>query len=330
MTGASRRRVLVQISQDLAGPDSDPAERLAVDLARLSGSDREVLVLLSGYLPSPAEALETDPESRRAEALKAQPIRSDRLRKALNRAGIDSLPLPVCGSDLAHRTRNLNFRNSLWSSLREVSIPILIPNHAVSTAEADQAGADRLAATLAPVTGADRFINLIPKETPAPSALESAHRIAAKGIEAALGRFSAEGDLERISRGAPPAILVKAQPRVFGPDYWEALTLASKGEIHISQQGLDRLNNRVGIQPSLVTRVKGRFEAGARINLIGPDGSVVGVGLSNWESSLLNRVKGLNPGDIKAQLGYNPATLVVQEENLSRPSGPGGAVCLIP
>jgi glutamate 5-kinase len=62
--------------------------------------------------------------------------------------------------------------------------------------------------------------------------------------------------------------------------------------------------------------VRGRFSQGQAVRVLGPGGVVLGVGLCNYASAELEKIKGLRSGEIQARLGYKDFDEVIHRDNL--------------
>jgi glutamate 5-kinase len=65
-----------------------------------------------------------------------------------------------------------------------------------------------------------------------------------------------------------------------------------------------------------VRQVRGEFPAGAAVRVLGPGEVVIGVGLTNYASGELAKIKGLRSGDIEGRLGYKDYDEVIHRDNL--------------
>ncbi|WP_449246372.1 glutamate 5-kinase [Desulfarculus baarsii] len=65
-----------------------------------------------------------------------------------------------------------------------------------------------------------------------------------------------------------------------------------------------------------VSAVRGRFGPGAAVKVVGPDGRTIGVGLCNYSSADLEKIKGLRSGEIERSLGHKDFDEVIHRDNL--------------
>ncbi|MBO4684539.1 MAG: glutamate 5-kinase, partial [Desulfovibrio sp.] len=131
--------------------------------------------------------------------------------------------------------------------------------------------------------------------------------------------------------GREPDILVRALDPA-GPDlgtwvaplehaiparkFWIAYKQAPQGEIEIDAGAADALANKGrSLLPGGVTKVSGPFPKGALVSVVHA-GESIGVGLSNYSSQELDRIKGLKRFEVAAALGDAHYPEVIHRDNL--------------
>lgn len=99
--------------------------------------------------------------------------------------------------------------------------------------------------------------------------------------------------------------------------HWIAFSRAIKGEVIIDRGAVRALiDGGKSLLPSGITKVKGKFSRGDSIRLIDQTGSEVGIGMVDYNSEDLNRIKGLKSGKIISVLGYKHNNDVIHRDNL--------------
>jgi glutamate 5-kinase len=68
--------------------------------------------------------------------------------------------------------------------------------------------------------------------------------------------------------------------------------------------------------PAGVVSIKGRFDRGDSVNIIGPEGNAVSCGVANYSSADLERIKGRRSAEITRVLGYNFGDEVIHRNNV--------------
>ena len=65
-----------------------------------------------------------------------------------------------------------------------------------------------------------------------------------------------------------------------------------------------------------ITAVEGNFGIGALVKIVRPDGTTVGVGLTNFKAAEVRKIKGMNSAEIEQLLGPCPHQEVVHRDNM--------------
>jgi glutamate 5-kinase len=65
-----------------------------------------------------------------------------------------------------------------------------------------------------------------------------------------------------------------------------------------------------------VREVRGGFEAGAAVKVLGPGDCILGVGIVNYPSADIERIKGLHSDQIAQRLGRKDHYEVIHRDNL--------------
>ena len=62
--------------------------------------------------------------------------------------------------------------------------------------------------------------------------------------------------------------------------------------------------------------VKGPFDRGDSVNIVGPEGKAVGCGVANYGAADLERIRGCRSSQITTILGYNFGDEVIHRNNV--------------
>ena len=114
--------------------------------------------------------------------------------------------------------------------------------------------------------------------------------------------------------------------------HWIAFTASQGGELQVDQGAVAPLT--VGGKSLLavgISRVKGTFPSGGVVRVLGPDQSVLGVGICNYSSAELQKIKGLHSSEIHNLMGSDSKDEVIHRDNLVifGPEGEENVECLL-
>ncbi len=133
-----------------------------------------------------------------------------------------------------------------------------------------------------------------------------------------------------IANGLTPDIL----PAIFGGDevgtlflpqthrlksrqYWLAYNVSPEGAILVDEGAREALVHAgKSLLPAGILEVFGGFRKGAPVTLMDPEGQTFAVGLSNYSSRDINRIKGKKTQEIAQSLGHKDYDEVIHRDNL--------------
>jgi len=165
----------------------------------------------------------------------------------------------------------------------------------------------------------------------------------ASGIPGALGtggmlskiraarKVTAAGIPMVIAQGGKPDILIKLfageeygtffiprKERLSRRKCWIAFSSKPQGMIVIDDGAANAIvSEGKSLLPSGITRVVGEFSEGAPVEFCNMGNEVLGVGLVNYNSAEINKIKGLKSGKIKEKLGHKSYDEVIHRDNLA-------------
>ena len=165
----------------------------------------------------------------------------------------------------------------------------------------------------------------------------------ASGIPGALGtggmlskiraarKVTAAGIPMVIAQGGKPDILIKLfageeygtffiprKERLSRRKCWIAFSSKPQGMIVIDDGATNAIvSEGKSLLPSGITRVVGEFSEGAPVEFCNMGNEVLGVGLVNYNSAEINKIKGLKSGKIKEKLGHKSYDEVIHRDNLA-------------
>ena len=257
--------------------------------------------------------------------------------------------------DTERRRRWLNARATLETLLDLGAVPIVNENDTVATAEIRYGDNDRLAARVAQMISADALVLLsdvdglyesdprqfadaafIPEVREITSAIEAmaggagelgsggmrtkieAAKIATRaGCAVAITKGAEMKPLARLEAGAAATwFLPSATPKA-AYKAWIAGHLAPHGALVIDAGAATALRAGKSLLPAGVTEVRGTFEKGDAVQILGPDGGEIARGLARYDAEDARKIKGLKSSAIEAALGYATGAALVHADDLA-------------
>lgn len=273
----------------------------------------------------------------------------------LGAEGLTAAQMLVTLDDLEDRRRYLNAASTLDRLLTLGVIPVINENDSVATAEIRFGDNDRLAARIGQAAGAGGVILLSDIDglyTANPQRDEKARHVPEVGRIDARIRAMADGgsrsgmgsggmvsklEAARIATaaGAHLAIIsghvdrpltayaAGARGTVFIADRperarraWLAGRLTVKGRLNVDAGAAKALTNGRSLLPAGVVGVEGRFARGDVIDIVGPDGAVIGRGLAEYDVEDAARITGKRSDVLAEILGYAPRAAMVHRDHL--------------
>ncbi|MBG0776201.1 MAG: glutamate 5-kinase [Desulfovibrionaceae bacterium] len=138
------------------------------------------------------------------------------------------------------------------------------------------------------------------------SKLKAARRAAQIGVPTLILPGREPGALLRaFSTGASGTWIAPCAHTISAKKFWLAYNTAPSGVIRVDAGAVRALEERhTSLLPAGITAVEGAFQRGAPVRIEGPDGRVLGMGLSNYRAVDLKRIQGLKTGEVAGVLGY--------------------------
>ncbi|MEM8592594.1 MAG: glutamate 5-kinase [Pseudomonadota bacterium] len=273
--------------------------------------------------------------------------------EALAPHGITTAQVLVTLEDSEDRRRYLNTRATLAQLLSFCVVPIVNENDTVATDEIRYGDNDRLAAQVAVTVGADQLVLLSdvdgfytghPSE-PSSVRLESVARItpeieamagdagsglskggmktkvmAAKmavgaGCAMAITLGSRGNPLKSIEEGAPATWFLPKDDPALARKRWIS-SMKPRGALWLDAGAVRALEQGKSLLPAGVTSVTGAFGRGDAVSIVGPEGSVFGVGLTRYTAEEANAIKGRHTADFAAILGYAGRAALIHRDDM--------------
>ena len=255
-----------------------------------------------------------------------------------------------------NRQRYLNLRNTLDTLLNSGIIPIINENDTVAVDEIKLGDNDNLSALVASNLDADLLIILSDVDglfTSNPKRSKKAElipvvdeitpeieRIAEKGGKTGVGGMKTKLQAAKvtmkagipmlIAKGSEVNILIRIiegeqvgtrfmpKPRKLnGREHWIRFASAPKGRIKVDEGAKTALiKNSGSLLPSGIISVEKEFSSGDTVSIVDAEGVEFAKGISNYSSSDIEKIKGLQSKDIEHVLGRKDYTEVVYRGNL--------------
>ena len=258
--------------------------------------------------------------------------------------------------DLADRQGYLNARNTLLALLERNVVPIINENDVVATEEIKIGDNDNLSALVANLIDADLLILLTdqaglytadPRRSSTATLIAEVSVISEDIIALAAGAGTARGTGGMVTKvqaarlatesgvtvvvagGTTENVLVKAvsgepvgtrfpsnRTRMESRKRWILSGLARKAAAQIDPGAVLALKRGRSLLPAGIVDVKGPFDRGDSVNIVGPDGKPVGCGVANYNAADLERIKGCRSAEITRILGYHFGDEVIHRNNV--------------
>lgn len=316
------RRVVVKVGSRALAEDPQAQARLASEIAALSQQGRTFVLVSSGAIAMGIKRLGYRKRPKEIAKLQAAAAagQSELMRRydeIFAKHGVTTAQVLLTHADLADRERLNNARQAFAELIDAGAVPIVNENDTVSTEEIRFGDNDQLAAMVTPLVSADLLVLL----TDVPGVLdENGERISVMTESTRIGALSPRGDAvgtggihSKVSAawkacrgGASAAIAPAGTPGVLsslvaGADvgtyfpahgsalrarkHWIAYTLRPRGAILLDRGAVEALRNgKSSLLPVGVLGIRGQFNPGDAVLLVGPDGEEVGRGLTRLGS----------------------------------------------
>jgi glutamate 5-kinase len=327
---ARSRRIIVKIGSSALADHPELIPAIAADVAELTARGASFLIVSSGavalgwkqlgYRRRPKEIPKLQ-----ASAAAGQSLLMNRYAEAFNVHGLSVAQVLLTHSDLAKRTSLNNARASLGALLEAGAIPIVNENDTVSTEEIRFGDNDQLAAMVTPLVSADLLILLsnvagvLDRDGERISTFAAAEEVfehrAAEGAQGRGGILSKVEAARTACRSGARAVVAQAHaPHILrqvveGEDvgtlfeprgnalkarkHWIAFTLRPRGAIVVDQGAMLALQTgKKSLLPIGVLGVRGQFDPGDAVRVLGPGGEDLARGLSRLSSLEVARVAG--------------------------------------
>lgn len=270
--------------------------------------------------------------------------------------GLKSAQVLLTHDDLADRRRYLNARTTINTLLELGVVPIINENDTVITDEIKFGDNDTLGALVANLIEAELLIILTDQqgvyscdprldssatlihegdaEDPyflsiaggagsgisrggMVTKIKAAQRAARSGAHTLIVGGREAGALIRAARGDVIGTMLRANKSPLAArKQWLADHLRVSGMIELDSGAVSALQNGKSLLAIGVTKVSGDFERGTVISCLGPEGSEVARGLTNYGSTEIVKIAGQPSHEFEGILGYLDESELIHRDNL--------------
>jgi glutamate 5-kinase len=343
--GRLRDAWLAALAQDLAGLVGKGKDVLVVTSGAIA-LGRQFMSLPSGTLRL---------EESQAAAAVGQIGLARAWSESLGREGLTAGQILLTLGDTEERRRYLNARSTIATLLRYRAVPVINENDTVATNEIRYGDNDRLAARVASMMGADllillsdvdglytappgnkdaRFLERVDRITPEIEAMagtagsglsrggmqtkiEAAKIAVAAGTSMIIASGKPEHPIQRISNGERFTLFPAEATPATARKNWIAGHLETHGALVIDEGAVKALRGGKSLLPAGVKSVRGHFERGDAIAIIGPKGEEVGRGLVAYDAADAERIAGRNSKEIESILGYAGRAEMIHRDDMA-------------
>lgn len=150
------------------------------------------------------------------------------------------------------------------------------------------------------------------------SKIKAARMVAARGGSSFIGSGRQEGILQQLFACEPVGTFFLPQvEKMQSRKHWIAFVLRPQGHLVLDPGACKALvQGGKSLLPSGIVEVRGTFGVGAPVQCLDEKGSVIAAGLSNYNAGDLDKIKGLNTGQIEKTLGYKDSDEAIHRDNL--------------
>ena len=276
--------------------------------------------------------------------------------KVLGMFGIPLAQVLLTVDDIHNRKRYVNVQNTLNELLRMKVLPVINENDSVGTEEVKVGDNDNLSAYVASLVNADllaiftnvdglydikpsegrgNIIPLVTKITPEIEELcgdssgdstavggmrtkiEAARRVMSGGgsMIIANGRKAKLSDI--LEGGDTGTLFCPEGTTLSARRHWIAMTASVRGCIHVDDGAVKALTGKnASLLPKGITGIEKAFDIGDVVMVVGPDNREIARGVTLYNYSEINKIKGLHSNEIDGVLGYTNGSTVIHRNDM--------------
>jgi glutamate 5-kinase len=258
--------------------------------------------------------------------------------------------------DLETRPSYLNARNTIEELMDCNVLPVINENDTVATTEMRFGDNDRLGARVAQMANADtlvllsdidglydrdprtsehaKFLERVDEITPAIEAmagppatqspgsggmvtkLQAAKIALAGGCTMIIMNGGEDGPIGRLHGGCRATLFTTQTDPLTVRKQWIRSLMAPKGFLHIDHGAANALRKGASLLPAGVTEVDGLFERGDLVAIMGPDGHLVGQGLTAYSAEHAAKMCGRQMHESHEILGHAGRSALIHRDDM--------------
>lgn len=148
--------------------------------------------------------------------------------------------------------------------------------------------------------------------------LAAAKKVMKSGVSAVICAGKKAGNLSRVMEGEEVGTLfVPAADSLNRRKHWIAYTLRPAGALRVDAGARDVLSRHgKSLLPSGIDKVEGRFDRGACVRILAPDGAEFARGIVDYSSQEIERISRHKSSEIEEILGFRYGDDVIHRDNL--------------
>lgn len=361
------RRVVIKVGSAIItsddGVDLEVIKNLVKEISFLHDSGREVILVTSGAVAAGkrkmnlSDTLDLTIKQKQALAAIGQSRLMHDYDEAFSKQNKTIAQILLTHSDLAHRKRYLNVRNTILALFDLGAIPVINENDTVSAEELKFSDNDNLGALVANLIEADMFICLTDVDalydknplvdTDAKpiytvtevdddiegmagnsksvlgtggmqSKIKAAKMVSTGGGSSFIGPGRQKNVLQHLFSGEMVGtFFLPSVEKMQSRKRWIAYVLKPKGSFMLDEGACTAICKKGrSLLPSGIIEVNGNFEKGDSVNCVDVKNNIIAVGLTNFNSSDVNLIKGKQSSQIANIIGYKENDEVLHRDNL--------------
>jgi glutamate 5-kinase len=352
------KRLVVKVGSRTLASDPERFRSLADQIAEQRAQGRSVVLVSSGSVALGVQRLGLGARPRdiarlQAAAAAGQSRLMEAYETAFARHGLAVAQVLLTHADLADRDRYLNARATLESLLDLGAVPIINENDTVAVEEIRFGDNDQLAAMVAALLGVDlltlltdveglldaegqrvrvvtdvqQAVQLVrPQQDDVgvggmASKLESVRLATRRGVPVVMTDAHDGRALARTLAGEDVGTLCMPQGlRMASRKHWIAFTLRPKGSVLVDAGAAEALSVRKrSLLPAGVVGVRGDFEPGDAVRIVGPEGTELARGLARYGIADVAKLAGAKTSEIERRIGRYGGDEIIHRDDMVEP-----------
>lgn len=150
------------------------------------------------------------------------------------------------------------------------------------------------------------------------SKIQAAQKASRFGIPTVIALGTKRNIIHQILKGEEVGTLILPKKITLSSrKHWIAFNLKPKGDLVVDEGAKKAIVQKgKSLLPSGIVKIRGVFERGDSVTLIGPKGKEFARGIVNYNSQELEKIKGLKTDEIEKYLGYKYSDEVIHRDDL--------------